>query len=282
MPITRLSEPALAALDAAPRLTIHSVFDAAVNLRAGQRLIVCTSRRLSAPHGVELTGGDLQQLRDYGRRRPDTTLHWDRCRSQIADATAELTIRPAPSRRLFDPRLPVCGPSGWESGVAVLLRQLAHRQLETGFGADWSALLARKHLVGAVSSIACGRVDDPVLYWLGRGPGLTASGDDILVGAFAALWSAGVVTGESLARLRQPLEAAARTRTHDISTEYLHYACRGMVAGPLHDLLGVLRSPHPAAVRGVVDRLAGYGHTSGADVALGVVTALRYASSVLH
>lgn len=276
MPITRLSEPALAALDAEPRLTLHSVFDSAVNLRAGPRLIVCTSRRLGAPHGVELTVGDLQRLRDYGRRRPAPTLHWNTCRSQIADATGELTIRPSPNRGVFDPRLPVSGRSGWQSGVASLIRHLTYRRLGTGFGADWPALVAGEQLVDAVSSIASGCIDDTVRYWLGRGAGLTPSGDDILVGAFAALWSAGILTGELLAGLHQPLEAAVAVRTHDISAEYLRYACRGMASGLLHELLAVLRNPCPAAVTGIVDRLAGYGHTSGADAALGAIAALQY------
>lgn len=280
MPISRISEPALSALDAAPILTIHSVFDTAVNLRVGARLITCTSRRLAAPHGIELTVGDLRRLRDYGRRCSAATLYWNTCRPQIADMTGELAVRSAPNRVVFNPLLPVVGPSGWESGVASLLRHLTHRRLVTGLGADWPALVTEKHLFDAVASLAGGRIDDTVLYWLGRGPGLTPSGDDILIGALAALWSTGVLAGESMAMLRQPLECAARTRTNDISAEYLHYACRGMAAGPLHDLLGTVHGSRPSAVGDVVDQLASYGHTSGADAALGVITALRYVRSI--
>ncbi|HEU4361730.1 MAG TPA: DUF2877 domain-containing protein [Mycobacterium sp.] len=280
MPISRISGPALGALDAASTLTIHSVFDTAVNLRAGVRLITCTSRRLAAPHGVELTVGDLRRLRDYGRQHSAASLYWNTCRHQIADMTGALAVRSAPNRIVFDPLLPVIGPSGWASGVASFIGHLAHRRPLTGFGADWPALITEKRLVDAVASIVGGRVDDTVLYWLGRGPGLTPSGDDILIGVLAALWSAGVLTGESMAALRQPLESAARTRTNDISAEYLHYACRGMAAGPLHDLLVALHGRRPAAVGDVVDRLAIYGHTSGADIALGAITALRYISSI--
>ncbi len=274
MPLTRLSGPALHALDTAPRLAIHSVFDTAVNLRAGRRLIACTSRRLSAPHGVEVTPDDLNRLRDRGHRQPSATLHWNTCRQQLADATGELTIRPAPGLVVFDPVLPVFGPTGWQPGVAALLGHLTQRELRTGFGADWPALVNDPHLVAALAALACGHVDDAVRYWLGRGVGLTPSGDDVVVGALAALWSSGRLGDWTTRSLAQQLESAVRSRTNEIAAEYLRYACRGMAAGPVHGLLVALRS-HDAAVADAAARLAGYGHTSGMDVTLGVVAALR-------
>jgi Protein of unknown function (DUF2877) len=62
----------------------------------------------------------------------------------------------------------------------------------TGFCDHWVALTADLRLSAAVEALIESRVDDlnvddAVLYLLGRGPGLTPSGDDALVGMMAAL-----------------------------------------------------------------------------------------------
>ncbi|MDQ1426756.1 MAG: hypothetical protein QOK39_232, partial [Acidimicrobiaceae bacterium] len=92
----------------------------------------------------------------------------------------------------------------------------------------------------------------------GLGPGLTPSGDDTLAGILLA------------ARLRRPeaedhLVALAKTvATHEISRAFLLWAARGQSIEPVHRLL----AGDATAARD----LAAFGHTSGADLALG----LRY------
>lgn len=276
MPITRISEQALRVLDAAPGLTIHSVFDSAVNLRAGQRLITCTARVLSAPHGVELTAGDLLRLREHGRRRPGAALRWNPGQRRMTAREGRLVIAAAPTLTVFGALMPVSGSDGWERAVTCLTRYLAQLKPATGFGHDWPALCGDGRFDAAVTSLAAGRADDAVLYWLGRGPGLTPSGDDVLAGAIATLWSTGALAPSPLASLRRALDRAARERTTEISAEYLYYACRGMVAGPLRSLLAALHHADTPAAIAAVNRLRGYGHTSGMDSILGVIAASRH------
>jgi hypothetical protein len=90
----------------------------------------------------------------------------------------------------------------------------------------------------------------------GLGPGLTPSGDDALAGMFLA------------ARLRQPedeeelVALAAQVDTHEIARAFLVWAARGQSIQPVHRLLA------GDAAAGA-DLLA-LGHTSGADLALGL------------
>ena len=275
MSITRISSAVLPVLAAAPTLTIHSVFDTSVYLRAGPRLVICVGRELGAPHGVELTGADLRRLRDHGRAHPAETLYWNTCRWQIATATGTLTLRAGAKRTVFDPQLSVPGPFGWAAGVAELTAELTRRRPETGLGSDWPALLEDRRVTGAVAALATGRVDDPVRHWLGRGPGLTPTGDDILVGALAALFSTGRRTGDPAAPLCERLATAAAVTTTEISAEYLRYACRGMVVRPVHRLLAAVHGGQRAAVSDAVTALTRYGHTSGLDTTLGLLAALR-------
>jgi hypothetical protein len=113
-------------------------------------------------------------------------------------------------------------------------------------------------------------------HLLGRGPGLTPLGDDVLVGALAGSRLLGEAAGDlPLARLAEevaaPLEALARERTTLLSATLLRHACRGEVddaaAALLHDLCG---RGDPAAA---FDALLAVGHTSGHGLAAGILAA---------
>jgi Protein of unknown function (DUF2877) len=94
----------------------------------------------------------------------------------------------------------------------------------------------------------------------GLGPGLTPSGDDALAGMLLAR------------RLRWPhgeddLVALARQiPTHEISRAFLGWAARGQSIEPVHRLLAGDATGGPD--------LAACGHTSGADLALGLAVGL--------
>jgi len=105
----------------------------------------------------------------------------------------------------------------------------------------------------------------------GRGPGLTPSGDDLLMGIVLAL-----VTWPHLSRAaRAPdlLVDAARPKTTRISGAYLDAARRGWAAEPWHALIHALDDA--AAMRTAVRRLARVGETSGADALTGFSWAWR-------
>jgi hypothetical protein len=275
MPITRIGQPALDACAASPHLTLHSMFDSAVNLRAGPRLVTCTTRPVSAPHGVEMSAADFLRLCEHGRRGSATALRWDSTQRRISDAAGRLTIVAAPNLTVFDPLLPTGDLDGYGRRITDMIAYLTRSRPVTGFGDDWPALCSDGRFDDAIASIVAGRTDEALCYWLGRGPGLTPSGDDVIVGVIATLWSAGALTTGRLASLRRSLDRAARERTTDVSAEYLHYVCRGMVAGPLHQLLTALHYRNGPATIDAVKRLRDFGHTSGMDSALGVIVAWR-------
>ena len=112
---------------------------------------------------------------------------------------------------------------------------------------------------------------------IGRGPGLTPSGDDLITGFLAGLFS---TTGDDRAR-RAFLEAfcltvaAAAAATADISRAYLTHAAAGWFAEPLVTLArqigagadrGAIESATTAALR--------VGHTSGGAGVFGLLLGL--------
>jgi hypothetical protein len=286
MSITRISTQALRILDENRQVEFHSVFARAVTLRAGQRLITCSADVISAPHGLEMTSAGLAQLQGLHRRRPGEVLDWHPRERGMSGRTATTAILSTPQTTVFDPALPVARRGPMSRPVGHLIGRLARSRALTGFGEQWLALTADPRLRAAVDALIDVRVDDrdvddAVLSLLGRGPGLTPSGDDVLVGMIAALWFVGEIDSSSLVSLRRLLVDAGTRLTTEISVEYLHYACRGMVAGPLHDLLLALGRSDTTATADAVNRLGRYGHTSGMDCLLGVVTGLRHVT-MLH
>lgn len=276
MPITRLSARALRILEQDPHAKIHSVFATAVNLRAGERLITCSRGAISVPHGIEMAPGDLARLQQLHSRAPAEVLDWDRRGHAIISRSHALTISSTPQTAVFDPALPVSKGTSLSESASRLVGYLARTRVPTGLGDEWPTLIADHRISRAVASLRDMRVDAPVLYWLGRGPGLTPSGDDMIVGMITTLWFAGRIDSSNAALIQGPLEAAARHRTTEISAEYLHCACQGIALGALRDLLVTLDRPDMAGAIDAVGRLRRFGHTSGMDGLLGTVAALRH------
>jgi hypothetical protein len=109
----------------------------------------------------------------------------------------------------------------------------------------------------------------------GLGPGLTPSGDDLLVGIMHAVtvWPT-LATGAGGPRLRVRIAEAATPRTTRISGAYLRAAAEGWAAEPWHRLVAVLGG-EAAGLDAVVAGVLRVGETSGADALTGFCWAWR-------
>ena len=111
---------------------------------------------------------------------------------------------------------------------------------------------------------------------LGAGPGLTPSGDDVLTGFLAGAAAFGI----DATALREATAVLAPARTTALSAALLWHAARGECIEELAGLAAVLTSQRPRGPEGAgpaVSRLLSVGHTSGAALALGLVTAAETA-----
>jgi len=114
----------------------------------------------------------------------------------------------------------------------------------------------------------------------GRGSGLTPAGDDCVAGIFlvtSLLSSAGAATWSASALV----ELTSGYGSHEISQAFLRAAARGESIEPLHTLLAsCVREDRRAAVQ-TVRLLDEIGHTSGRDMAYGMLVGLELAECVL-
>jgi len=139
-------------------------------------------------------------------------------------------------------------------------------------------------VLGALSSGQPDLLNRTLAQTVGRGPGLTPSGDDVIVGILAALThSPALRDGPAQARrLTKALTPHLRTTT-DISSHLLAQAAQGHFGRPLHDLGLALHAP--ASERNLpqaIKRALAVGGTSGGDTCMGLIGAMRHSNSHLE
>jgi hypothetical protein len=99
----------------------------------------------------------------------------------------------------------------------------------------------------------------------GVGPGLTPAGDDCLAGILVIaniLWGIGATP--MLVRLVDCIE------TNEISLAFLRWASRGQSIDPVHRFLELAGRDDAGEASAALADLTGFGHSSGADLALGL------------
>jgi hypothetical protein len=108
---------------------------------------------------------------------------------------------------------------------------------------------------------------------VGRGPGATPAGDDVLVGVLAVLTArhsgrAGARAAELLGRALLPLLPT----TTAVSGHLLRQAANGQIGRDLHELVSALNgAPSPLQLSEKVHRVIETGATSGADTCQGLL-----------
>ena len=149
-------------------------------------------------------------------------------------------------------RLPGCDIAAARTWRPTRVRRLP--SLECGSGGQGSHL----------------RTHDGVEALLGRGPGLTPAGDDALAGILLVAHAHGVAG---------PVAAAVRERlgsTTAVSAALLDAAADGYAAADVVALVDAAVARDAAAVARVLPAVLAIGHTSGADLVIGIAAALRH------
>lgn len=113
---------------------------------------------------------------------------------------------------------------------------------------------------------------------IGLGPGLTPSGDDMLIGAMAVVYSHAHFRNALKKDTFLPPDSQLVALTTSVSCTYLENAREGRFSTPLLRLLRRLATHRDS--RSAVESLLAHGHTSGADTIIGLVTALRWLEGI--
>jgi hypothetical protein len=244
-------------VDSAGFGVVHSVFARAVNLTVrGDLWTLLTEDRADMPFGIRVPLTSFEKL-GLGRGDP---VH---VRARFVGVGSRLVVD-CRSTPWWVPRRPSKPRPGFERRLAFLAAAV--------HGRSWheSAPMARALRAAVEEPTALGKV---VAQVVGRGPGATPSGDDVLVGVLAALrcphsGMMGVRAAESLVRALLPLLPT----TTDVSGHLLRQAARGLFSRDVQELVSALIGPpSPQALGDKVRSVLGMGATSGADICEGIL-----------
>ncbi len=270
---------------------VHSVFASSLNVRVDSFLVHVgpTTQPLSAfgctidPARCAVLVTDAEAgdqvvwtgktLRIYTRRAVHA-LHVDDLRVRDLSLLSALPLREVIGADELSARLAALGEQlasarvGARCGLALDDGEL-HAHLEA-----LTALAARSGVAAGYDAAVEEGVADACAYLVGRGLGLTPSGDDILVGYGIAL----LMTGGRDTRFEtffRALNAALELRTTtDVSAAYLNCTLNGFANQDFIELAQIMRNGEVGLLGGAVSSLLDYGHTSGADGLLGLAAGL--------
>jgi len=259
-------------LDSARRpARVLAVFPAAVYLEmrtaAEPRVLaVVCSDAVRLPNAVVVPVG--------GRDRPFRSIREGQ-EAWVGDGQIEAGALRVRIRRWWDP-VPALGgvtPARLARGIGELEAAVAEGRLGLAGHPD-PGLLAERCATGDLADAV--EIAERIV---GLGPGLTPSGDDVLAGLLVALRALGgaVPHGRTAIWLADWLGAAvtadAGTRTTALAATLLHCAAAGQASA---EVTAVLRGVGGADPLGpAVRRLLAVGHTSGADLAFGLLAGCR-------
>ncbi len=242
---------------------VHSAFERAVNLLMdGEMWTVVGVARQDAPFGIRLAPGGRSVGLDV----------------RTADGVHVKAGYVGIGKVVLDCRTASCwSPARWAqpaSGLDARLSAMEHKATQRAWpeSADMASDVAHA-LCESDAELAV-----VVRQTVGRGPGLTPSGDDVLVGILAVLTSgaagpAGVRATSRLVRALTPVVAS----TSDVSRHLLTQAARGLPGRALHDLgKGLMEGVPDDVLADVLDLVLDTGCTSGADACVGLAAASRF------
>jgi hypothetical protein len=256
---------------------VHGVFVRAINIDAGGGgLWTIACRALGNGPGALVV--DAAEFRGFDVVRGDSV----RVHGNALTVGEHLSI-PLDGVRPWECALPRWPDD--ESGVARNLarakREIEARRAVSASAQTTLAAHASTRLADHVDALADALRDHDVdslaahaAALVGLGPGLTPSGDDILVGLLAALHVARAPCAE-MRWVGLRLAARAAGATSAVSAAALREAAQGRVREPVVVLLRALLHGGFDAVSPALAAVLAIGATSGTDIAVGVACALE-------
>lgn len=267
--------------------TIHSVFDSSINLRLAQQARLVTifiSDHYDLPQGIRL-----------GKKKfPFQTLTMGlsvACRGGILRFDSSPLTIDLRGARIWEGRLPPVAidmhrhSTGRAWSVAWQTLNKQQRLTQTDLIADdlfqlhAGSLLTRKlsqpvlQLIGATQRLDPHASAEAAQKMIGLGPGVTPSGDDILIGYLAGLWATAAQDDRRpgfLLTLGGSLSNFAKD-TNEISRTYLGYAIKGEFSSSIVMLVNAISKGGEQKLLSAAKDAMRVGHSSGMDSVTGLL-----------
>ncbi|MCA5012109.1 MULTISPECIES: DUF2877 domain-containing protein [unclassified Enterococcus] len=241
---------------------IHSVFDRSFNIAVNDRLInINAAKDFLSSFGMKISAFQFEQLQPYCQQGNLVKLTRDSLTVYSKFGIQTIQLTPMNKEELKIQTIPY-----HEEKLQSLAGLLKEKHLESAIGLpignkeiDYFAQLAENKGINP---------EPIVTYLIGRGKGLTPSGDDILLGYLFMLKTyqhkAAPIVSE---QIKKHIKA-----TTSISENYFYALLDGYVSSVVMDVWRELEGNiSESGLEEKIDRLLEIGHTSGYDMCYGIL-----------
>lgn len=244
--------------------TVHSVFQTSFNVKVDGFLVhVGSASNPLSCLGLNIDPGRMQELLPCIRQGD---------RGIFRNGTLRIYNRQQVSTIAYGsfPTVDLSIGQRTEMTGTALLSALRKLDLRSRIGISWDSALEQALQALRDPGADASALRAAIEFLVGRGLGLTPSGDDILLGYGAGLQAWG--NPDLFCRtLRETLDR----QTTDISIAYLNAMLDRYVNADYHALFSAVRAGRETAYPALLEEISRHGHTSGCDSLLGLRTAVE-------
>lgn len=250
---------------------VHSRFSHGFNISLGDKLSFIGLGEINIPPlGIVLEYG----LDNGFTRLSDDNFQWDHRLNKFESNEIIIDLNEA---EIIDNSLLSKSKNIPLDNLTILLSSLDDN-IMTGFGeksGDLSSLRVEyvKNLCSKFYSADTIDIEKTLKRWIGRGIGLTPSGDDFLQGLMFVNDIAPILGPEFYEELKKLILVDGLTT--DISLNYYRCAFSKMYSSTLIELYQAIELGIPKEIRRCVYELLELGNTSGADILSGILTGVK-------
>lgn len=269
-------------------IKINSVFNNCINLELGERIIsIFGNEKNKIPFGINLNDEDFNLLKgliycDMKIRADNQGVYFDEIliiefKSSIDiiedKVNGKVEIYSLEKNIKFLSEFVL--EEQWSCGFNYELKSIIRYLLYNEGNNEILEFINNVDFINCIEEISDDRCYNFINFFVGRGKGLTPSGDDMIIGMMAMLNSSGIKI-DALSRCFDIyLNSLGEVRTTRISFEYLFYANNKLFVSALRRLCcSILYLGEEAIVQAAIE-LKEYGSTSPIDSIIGILLASK-------
>lgn len=266
---------------------IHSTFKNGFNISVGGKLFfIGSTRNGELPFGIHIDSLSIQKMLAYLEVK--TAVKWDIKEQELHFLAIPYKVSLQKARSYTTHLRKRTGSiQNLSNQLVVFLHPLLEKNISTGLGCSIEDFMYSYvennrsdkqiahyiyRLLDALYLKDRREIERTLRFFLGRGQGLTPSGDDLLVGVLAINSVTSAFSSFFLHQLQDLL--VYENLTTDVGKEYLFYALKGEFSSSVINVIEALLSGDEKQINNNVDQLLAMGHSSGADTLFGILIGL--------
>ncbi|WP_277585037.1 DUF2877 domain-containing protein [Psychrobacillus antarcticus] len=261
---------------------VHSRFSNGFNIKMGDSLVfIGNNKNGSLPFGVHLQEIDTSRAVSYVNN--GDTVIWNKRTNSIE--LPGVTISMEKGKSFKNELTSMKNTTIFHTSLEHFCFQLIKIEEQTGLDVSFREFLDKFHadgkqkwlgaepylimLIEAAMSNDEHLIEKVLRYFLGRGQGLTPSGDDMIVGLLAFDAVSPSLSTAFYDKVSELIEGESITT--DVAREYLRYALKKEYSSTVSNMVNALAVDDVSNFEKVLHDLLGVGHSSGLDTVLGIL-----------